>query len=122
VEVWFNPKCSKCRIAKEALDDAGLTYNLRYYLEEPPSEADLRDVLQRLELEPWEITRTGDASGLGVTLPAEKDDAHRDEWIALLAAHPPLIQRPLVVADDGTAYVARDPDAVDTAIAHSAKG
>jgi arsenate reductase len=121
VDVWFNPKCSKCRIAKEALDEAGLTYNLRYYLEEPPSEADLRDVLERLELEPWEITRTGDAAGLGVTLPSAKDRAHRDEWIALLAANPPLIQRPLVVADDGTAYVARDPDAVEAAIAHSAK-
>jgi arsenate reductase len=119
VEIWFNPKCSKCRIAREALDEAGLTYNLRYYLEEPPSAADLRDVLSRLELEPWEITRTGDASGLGVTLPTAKDDAHRDEWIALLVANPALIQRPLVVADDGTAYVARDPDAVDTVIAHS---
>jgi arsenate reductase len=119
VEVWFNPKCSKCRVAKEALDEAGLTYNLRYYLEEPPSDEDLRDVLQRLELEPWEITRAGDAAGLGVTLPTAKDEAHREEWIALLAANPPLIQRPLVVADDGTAYVARDPDGVEAAISHS---
>jgi arsenate reductase len=119
VDVWFNPKCSKCRIAKEALDEAGLTYHLRYYLEEPPSAADLRDVLSRLELEPWEITRTGDAAGLGVTLPEAKGEAHREEWIAVLVANPPLIQRPLVVADDGTAYVARDPDAVTAAIEHS---
>jgi arsenate reductase len=122
VEVWFNPKCSKCRIAKEALDEAGLTYDLRYYLEQPPTEEDLRDVLSRLDLEPWDICRTADAKGLEVVLPTDRDPAHREEWIALLAANPALIQRPLVVADDGTAYVARDPDAVSEAIVHSTAG
>jgi arsenate reductase len=48
-----------------------------------------------------------------------KDADHCDDWIDLLVANPALIQRPLVVADDGTAYVARDPDAVDLAIKHS---
>jgi arsenate reductase len=119
LEIWYNPKCSKCRIAKEAVEEAGLAYHLRYYLEDAPSEAELRDVITRVGLEPWEICRTGDASGLGVTLPAAKDAAHREEWIEVLLANPPLIQRPLVVADDGTAYVARDPDAVAAAIDHS---
>jgi arsenate reductase len=31
-----------------------------------------------------------------------------DAWIALLAQHPRLIQRPLVLTDDGRAWVARD--------------
>jgi arsenate reductase len=121
VEMWFNPKCSKCRIAREALDEAGLAYNLRYYLEEPPTAAELREVLGRLSLEPWQICRTADAPAEGATLPTDRDNAHRDEWIDLLVSHPALIQRPLVVADDGTAYVARDPDSVDTAIKHSQK-
>ncbi len=119
MEIWYNPKCSKCRVAKEAIEEAGLAYNLRYYLEDGPSEADLRDVIERLGLEPWEICRTGDASGLGVELPATKDAAPREEWMATLLAHPALIQRPRVVADDGTAYVARDPDAVAASIDHS---
>jgi arsenate reductase len=119
VDVWFNPKCSKCRVAREALDEAGLTYNLRYYLEQPPTADELREVLDRLALEPWEICRTGDAAASGATLPGDRDAAHRDEWINLLVAHPALIQRPLVVADDGTAYVARDPDSVASAIEHS---
>jgi arsenate reductase len=116
MEMWFNPRCSKCRIAKEALDEAGLTYNLRYYLEQPPSVAELQDVLTRLNLAPWEICRTSDAPGIDVTLPAARDDAHRDEWIDVLAANPQLIQRPLVVTDDGTAYVARDSDTVNTVV------
>lgn len=118
MEIWFNPRCSKCRIAKEAVDEVGLTYELRYYLQEPPSAADLRAVLARLALAPWDICRTADARGAGVTLP-DRDAAHVDAWIDVLVAHPMLIQRPLVVADDGTAYVARDPDSVAAAIAHS---
>jgi arsenate reductase len=119
VEIWYNPKCSKCRIAKEAVEEAGLAFNLRYYLEDAPTEDELRDVIKRVGLEPWEICRTADASGLGVTLPVAKDADHREEWIAVLLANPPLIQRPLVVADDGTAYVARDPEAVAASIEHS---
>jgi arsenate reductase (glutaredoxin) len=120
VEMWFNPRCSKCRVAKEALDEAGLTYHLRYYLEEPPSTAELRDVLARLTLQPWEICRTADASSLGIMLPAARDAAHRDEWIELLAANPQVIQRPLVVTDDGAAYVARDPDTINALVDRSA--
>jgi arsenate reductase (glutaredoxin) len=119
VEMWFNPRCSKCRVAKAALDDAGLTYNLRYYLEQPPTVAELHDVLAQLSLEPWEICRTADASKAGAALPTVRDAAHRDEWIELLAAYPALVQRPLVVTDDGTAYVARDSAAVETVIKHS---
>jgi arsenate reductase len=119
VEMWFNPRCSKCRIAKEALDDAGLTYDLRYYLEQPPSAAELVDVQGRLGLAPWDICRTADAPKIGITLPAARDAAHRDEWVALLVSHPELIQRPIIVTDDGTAYVTRDPAALETAIEHA---
>jgi arsenate reductase (glutaredoxin) len=119
VDVWFNPRCSKCRITKAALDEAGLTYNLRYYLADPPSKAELEGVLTRLGLEPWQICRTGDALGLGVQLPAAKAATHRGEWVDLMTANPALIQRPLVVAGDGTAYVTRDPESIELAIEHS---
>jgi arsenate reductase len=118
MEIWYNPRCSKCRIAKEAVESAGVEFNLRLYLEDAPSEPELRDVITRAGLEPWEICRTGDASGLGVTLPV-KDAAHRDEWVAVMLANPPLIQRPIVIADDGSAYIARDEDSVAAAIDHS---
>jgi arsenate reductase (glutaredoxin) len=118
VEIWYNPKCSKCRVAKAALDEAGLTYDLRYYLETPPTADDLRDVLRRLDLEPWQICRTADAKSAGITLPGFEAEC-REEWIELLAANSALIQRPIIVADDGSAYVARDPEAVEAAIEHS---
>jgi arsenate reductase len=118
VEIWYNPRCSKCRIAKEAVEAAGIDFELRLYLEDAPDEAELRDVIDRSGLEPWEICRTGDAAGVGASLPAEDAD-HREDWIAVLLANPSLIQRPIVIADDGTAYVARDEDSVAAAIDHS---
>jgi arsenate reductase len=36
MEIWVNPACSKCRAATEALDEAGVAYTVRRYLDEPP--------------------------------------------------------------------------------------
>ncbi|MDQ1747607.1 MAG: hypothetical protein QOD07_1870 [Frankiaceae bacterium] len=113
--VWFNPSCSKCRLAAGALGEAGASFVVRRYLDDPPSVDELSAVLDRLGLEPWDITRTGDAAGLGVsldTLPRE-----RAAWLRVLAEHPALIQRPIVLTADGSAWVARDPAAVAAAAA-----
>jgi len=113
VEIWVNPACSKCRSALSLLDDAGVEYAVRRYLDDPPSPAELRDVLARLGLEPWDVTRTGEAEAreLGVGQ-WPRDAATRERWIAALAEHPKLIQRPIITADDGTAVVGRTEDAV----------
>lgn len=109
MEIWVNPACSKCRTAVEAMDDAGLEYTVRRYLDDPPDVAELEAVLRRLGLDPWHVVREGEdaytAAGLDV-LP--RDDAHRDDWLAAMAANPVLIQRPIVTTDDGAAVVARD--------------
>ena len=117
MEIWVNPACSKCRAATAALDEAGIGYTVRRYLEDPPTVEELVAVLDRLNLEPWHITRTGEpvAKEIGLaTLP--KDAEHRDEWLAALAAHPILVQRPIITADDGTTVVARDADSLGRAI------
>ncbi|WP_110205129.1 ArsC/Spx/MgsR family protein [Nocardioides daejeonensis] len=111
MEIWINPACSKCRTAVSTLDKAGAAYTQRRYLEEPPTVDEIEEVLVRLGLEPWDIVRTGEpvAKEIGLKeLP--KDAEHRDRWVAAMAAHPKLIQRPIITLDDGTAVVARDPE------------
>jgi arsenate reductase (glutaredoxin) len=113
VEIWVNPACSKCRAATSALDEAGASYTVRRYLEEPPSREELEAVLARLGLEPWDITRTGEPVARDLGLAAlPRDAASRGRWLEALAAHPVLIQRPIVTADDGTTVVARDRDSL----------
>lgn len=115
VEIWINPACSKCRSAKADLDAAGVEYVERRYLEDPPTAAELGEVLGRLGLEPWDIARAAETREAGIDL--ARDAAHRDAWIAALVRHPRAIQRPIITAGDGTAVVARDPETVAAAIA-----
>ncbi|WP_119291115.1 arsenate reductase family protein [Streptomyces sp. YIM 130001] len=120
MEIWINPACSKCRSALTLLDAEGADYTVRRYLDDVPSEDEIRDVLGRLGLEPWDITRTQEAAakelGLADRTEWPRDDSGRDRWIAALAAHPKLIQRPIITADDGTAVVARTDEAVRDAL------
>ncbi|MFF4955627.1 arsenate reductase family protein [Streptomyces sp. NPDC001222] len=117
MEIWINPACSKCRSALTLLDAEGADYTVRRYLEDVPTEDEIRDVLTRLGLEPWDITRTqeADAKELGMKEWA-RDHANRDRWVRALAEHPRLIQRPIITADDGTAVVGRTDEAVRDAL------
>ncbi|MFJ3894593.1 arsenate reductase family protein [Streptomyces sp. NPDC090083] len=118
MEIWINPACSKCRSAVSLLDAEGAEYTVRRYLEDVPSEEEIRAVLERLGLEPWDITRTQEAAARELGLKEWARDARsRDRWVAALAAHPKLIQRPIITADDGTAVVARSDEAVRDALA-----
>lgn len=114
MEIWLNPACSKCRTARAALDEAGVAYTVRRYLDDPPTAAELEAVLSRLELDPWHITRLAedDAKALGMSS-WPKDDATRGRWIEALATHPKLIQRPIVTAEDGTTVVGREQAEID---------
>lgn len=110
MEIWLNPACSKCRTAVAELDAAGVDYTVRRYLDDPPTAAELGEVVGRLGLEPWDIARPKETREEGIDLP--RDPAHRDDWLTALAAHPRAIQRPIITAADGTTVVGRDEDAL----------
>lgn len=111
MEIWLNPQCSKCRAATSALDEAGVEYTVRRYLDDPPTVDELAEVLERLGLEPWDITRLGEPSATAVADLPRTPDA-RPRWLAALATDPRLVQRPIITADDGTTVVGRDPESL----------
>lgn len=117
MEIWVNPACSKCRSALSMLDAAGAEYTVRRYLEDPPNATELSAVLDRLGLEPWDITRTTEAVAkeLGLTSWPRTPES-RQRWIDALAEHPKLIQRPIITADDGTTVVGRSPETVQSVL------
>ncbi|MCX5396601.1 ArsC/Spx/MgsR family protein [Streptomyces sp. NBC_00102] len=117
MEIWINPQCSKCRSAVSLLDAEGASYTVRRYLEDVPTPDEIRAALDRLGLEPWDITRTGEAVAKELEIDSwPRETAERDRWIAALSAQPALIQRPIITAEDGTAVVARTEDAVRDAL------
>lgn len=112
MELWHNPRCSKSRAAKSILDQRGADYVERRYLEDPPDARALDRVLLSLGKEPWEITRMGEDRAKELGLGNRPRD--RAEWISLLVANPILIERPILVADDGRSVIGRPPEAVES--------
>ena len=111
MELWHNPRCSKSREAKGILDDGGAEYQERRYLDEPPTPEQLDRVLTALGMEPWDIARMGEAEAKELGLASWPRD--RGRWIDAMVAHPILIERPILVADDGRAVLGRPPEAVE---------
>jgi arsenate reductase (glutaredoxin) len=123
MEIWINPECSKCQSALTLLDAEGAHYTVRHYLEQPPTAQELVEVLARLGLQPWDITRLGEPIAADLGLASwPRDEAGRSRWIDALTTHPVLIQRPIITADDGTTAIARSPQAVQAVIAASDPG
>ena len=102
VTVWLNPRCSKCRGAEELLADRGVDARKVYYLDTPPSRAELARVAG-LVGDVRELVRTGEPEYTGL------ENATRDELLDALARHPNLIERPVVIRGD-RAVVARPPE------------
>lgn len=115
MEIWVNPACSKCAVALDTLAKAGLEPAQRRYLEQAPTAGEIRDVLRRLRLEPWDITRLGEPTAVELRMASWPRD--RERWISALAQHPVLIQRPILLLDDGTAVVGRTEQDLHAAIA-----
>lgn len=112
MELWHNPKCSKSRAAKAILDEQGVEYVERRYLDDPPDPETLDRVLIALGKEPWEIARMGEDRARELDLAGRTQD--RAEWLAILVANPILIERPIFIADDGRAVLGRPPEAVSS--------
>ena len=111
MELWHNPRCSKSRSAKAILDARGLAYAERRYLDDPPTAAELDAMLAALGREPWEVARLGEPVAKELGLGDWPHD--RARWIEAMVANPILIERPILVADDGRAVVGRPPEAVE---------
>lgn len=107
ITIWHNPRCSKSRQTLALLEERGISPVIRKYLEDTPSETELRDVLSKLGLTPAQITRTKEADYKDVRDGLGTQAAH----IAALAAHPKLIERPIVINGDKAA-LGRPPEAV----------
>lgn len=110
MEIWHNPRCSKSRESKALLDEAGAQAAVRRYLDDPPTADELRSVLDKLGMAPWELVRFGEQDARDLHL---KDRPREDPeaWIAILALHPRLIERPIVISND-RAVIGRPPSTV----------
>lgn len=107
--IFHNPRCSKSRQTLELLTERGIEPEIIRYLETPPTEQELRDILNALVLRPRDLMRTGEKEykEQGLNNPNLSDE----QLIAAMVATPKLIERPIVIAN-GKAVLGRPPENV----------
>ncbi len=108
VVIWHNPRCGKSRDTLALLRAHGVEPTIREYLKEPPSAKEVEMLLDLLGGAPRALLRDGEpdfkATGKKAATLTRKD------VVGLVAAHPILLQRPVVVAGDKAA-IGRPPEA-----------
>jgi len=105
--LYHNTRCSKSRGAFELLQERGIEPEVVFYLEQPPSVAELRELVRMLGQPVRALVRTGEPEYAELGL-ADADD---EVLLAALHAHPRLIERPVFV-HRGRAVIGRPPERV----------
>jgi len=109
IRIYHNPRCSKSRQTLQLLQERGFEPEIVKYLETPPTEDELREILDGLGMRPRDLMRKREPEykASGADDPALSDD----ELIALMVKYPKLIERPIVL-HDGKAALGRPPEQV----------
>jgi len=106
VTIYHNPRCTKSRQTLALLREQGIEPEVVEYLETPPDAATIAGLLKKLAIEPIDLIRKKEHREL--KLPPTDDPK---ELIARMAAHPRIIERPIVVCGRA-ARLGRPPESV----------
>ncbi|NQD91893.1 arsenate reductase (glutaredoxin) [Pseudomonas sp. CrR25] len=107
--LYHNPRCSKSRGALQLLEERGLTPTIVRYLETPPSAPQLRELLGKLGIGARQLLRSGEDEYQALNL--ADSGLSEEQLIDAMAAHPRLIERPILIVDD-KAVIGRPPEKV----------
>lgn len=109
VTVHHNPECSNSRGVLDILRERGITPRVIEYLKTPLDAGQIAVLVAACQVPVRELMRSKEAiyAELGLDSEALDDDA----LIAAIAAHPVLLNRPIVVTPLG-AKLCRPPDTV----------
>ena len=96
--IYHNPRCSKSRATLALLQERGIEPEVVLYLDAPPSVAVLKELTAMLGCSVREIIRRGEDvyRELGLRDAGLSEEA----LLAAVAAHPRLLERPIVVHGD----------------------
>ena len=93
--IYHNPKCSTSRQVLDMLRESGAEVTVIDYLKTPPSKTELQRLYAEAGLTPHQGLRMREETAAALT------DASDDAVLDAMAAHPILIERPLVETEKG---------------------
>jgi arsenate reductase len=109
IQILHNPRCSKSRQTLALLEEKGIEPDIIKYLDTPPTAAELKDILRKLNISARDLLRKGedDYKALNLADPTLSEA----QLIDAMVSHPKLIERPIVIKD-GQAKIGRPPESV----------
>jgi arsenate reductase len=108
ITVYHNPRCRKSRETLDLVKRSGESFEIVEYLRTPLNASALKALLEKLQMDPSDLVRKGEA------LWKEKyrgKDLTDGQILAALEAHPILMERPVVVKGE-RAILGRPPEKV----------
>lgn len=106
--LYHNPRCSKSREAKALLDEKGVDYQTRLYLQEPLSQQELDALIPQLEEPLTALVRAKEAEYKMAGLSKNSD---RQDVIRAIVDYPKLLERPILTTPKG-ARIGRPPERI----------
>ncbi len=103
-----NPRCSKSRAARALLEERGVPFTERRYLEDALARDELEELERRLGRPVAEWVRRGEAAFAEAGLDATSDGK---SLLDAIASHPILLERPIAVRGS-RARVGRPPERI----------
>ena len=106
IKIYHNPRCSKSRQGVQVLENSGKEFQILKYLENVPSEKELKSIINLLDITPIQLVR--------ITEKIWKEDFKGKELtdieiIKAMIANPKLIERPIVI-NNKKAVIGRPPE------------
>jgi len=110
-KIYHNTRCSKSRATLAILEQNNVKFEIVNYLENPPSESELRSVLQDLGIGVRDLIRKGESVYKDLQL--SNKSLTEDELIKAMLNNPILIERPIVRTMKGV-VIGRPPENVQS--------
>ena len=105
VTLYHNPYCSKSRAVLSLLKERQLNIEIIEYLKTPLNSSTLHEILEKLGGSAAQLVRTSEKEYQTLNLA----QADQDRLIEAIVEHPNLMQRPIIVSEDG-AVIGRPPE------------
>ena len=106
--IYYNPKCSKCRMSLGLLEAKNIQPQVIEYLHDIPEKAELLAIISKLGISARQLLRTKEAAYQAAGL---SDASSENEVIEAMLKYPILIERPIVIHNN-KAVIGRPPEKI----------
>ena len=108
IKIYHNNRCSKSRSGLEVLENSGKPFEIVKYLEDVPTEKELKEIIKLLGIKPIDLVRKNEAIWKADFKDKNLSDS---EIISAMVKNPKLIERPIVI-NGNKAVIGRPTEAI----------